>query len=197
MKCAAPVGPFLDTTNGCKHCRKDRFAFETVVRLGIYDGATQQACLRMKQRDALPLGVAMSELLWRRSEHELRRLQADVAVPVPQHWTRKSLRLWSGHNSAEVLARRLASRLGIPFRDDLLWKTRRTPQQHTLTWTQRRSNLRRAFAADFPKKFRDKTVLLVDDVLTTGSTAHETSRALRDAGAGRIAVSVIARGIGQ
>ena len=93
------------------------------------------------------------------------------------------------------MARTLAWRLQTPIRTDLLIKTRRTLAQTDLTPTERRANLRNAFAC--PRvDLRGATVLLVDDVLTTGTTAHRCSVELRRASAGRILVAVAARGIG-
>ncbi|MEX1096485.1 MAG: phosphoribosyltransferase family protein, partial [Planctomycetales bacterium] len=122
-----------------------------------------------------------------------RAADAACVVPVPHHWTD---RLRGRPNAAETVALVLARRLRVEFAGSILCKTRRTPAQASLTPAQRRTNLRRAFRARgrIPAGI---TVLLVDDILTTGTTAHEAARHLRSAGAERVLVAVLARGLGR
>src|SRR5262249_56284673 len=106
------------------------------------------------------------------------------------HWRRRWRR---GYNQSEVLAQALTDRLRVPCRPDWLRRVRHTPQQVGQSATERRENVRNAFAAPARAQLRGKTVLLVDDVLPTGSTASDAARALRTAGAARIVVAVLAR----
>lgn len=193
-RCGAPVGPYLDTSRGCRHCRNDRFAFESVVRFGVYERSLKRACLRMKHPHGTRLALCLAEMLWNASAGPLRDVEAKAVVSVPRHWSRCFGR---SHHAAETLGRALARRLGVPFRSDPLRKIGRTQRQATLTPDKRRKNVRGAFSAELSDDLRNATLLLVDDVLTTGSTAHEAAKALRKAGAGRIVVAVIARGLGQ
>jgi len=193
-RCAAPVGPHLNTADGCLHCRDDSFAFESVIRLGVYESLLRRVCTRMKHREATPLAFASADLLWKLRAEELRAVDANAVVAVPRHWTRN----WSAdHHSAESLGRRIAKHLGVPFRLDILRMVRRTPRQASLKPTQRRGNLRGAFTAEMTDELQRSTLLLVDDVFTTGTTANQVSRALRKAGAGKVVVAVLARGLGR
>jgi ComF family protein len=194
VRCAAPVGPFLDTRNGCFHCKKERFAFESVIRLGVYDGELRTGCLRAKFAGGEPVSAALAGLLIEQESERLQRAAANVIVAVPHHWTQ---RFWRTHNPAAVLAHTLARRLKVPYDGHILAKSRRTPPQTGLSATERRKNLRGAFRVWGREALAGRTVLLVDDVLTTGTTANEASKALRDAGAERIVVAVIARGLGN
>lgn len=190
-RCSAPVGPFLDTTHGCVHCSKDRFAFERVFSVAPYDAALRQACLAAKNGND-GLAVALAELLWLREADSLRVASIEVVVPVPHHWTERLVRR---HLPPATIGRILARRMCVRFEPHLLVKTRRTPAQTDLTPTERRTNLRNAFAC--PRvDFHGATVLLIDDVLTTGTTAHRCSTELKRAGASRILVAVAARGLG-
>jgi ComF family protein len=119
----------------------------------------------------------------------LRALAAEVVIPVPLHWRR---RLARGYNQSEVLARALAGALGLPCRPVWLRRVRPTPQQTRQTPAGRRTNVRGAFRCRPWARLRGRTVLLVDDVLTTGSTCDEAARALRAAGAVRVVVAVLA-----
>lgn len=193
VRCAAPVGPHLETSSGCIHCRNDRFAFERVLRLGVYDGALRKAVLRSKDIPGQPLLMALEALLWDSQCEALSRAGFDLVVPVPRHWTQ---RLFRSQDPPAVLSRRLARRLHAPHNTHILAKVRRTPAQSSLTPSQRRTNVRNAFRTIGGATLTGLTVLLVDDVLTTGATAHEVSKTLRAAGAGTVVVAVLARGLG-
>lgn len=193
LRCGAPVGPHLDAANGCVHCRQDRFAFERVVCLGVYDGPLRAACLRLKQPGSEPLAAALAGLLGERVRAALGPVSIDRIVSVPEHWSRS---LWRVHNPAVTLAEALTRRLKVPRSGSILAKVRRTPAQAGLMPSQRRTNLRGAFEVWGGSTLSGRTVLLVDDILTTGTTAQEASKALKRGGAERIFVAVLARGLG-
>ncbi len=110
--------------------------------------------------------------------------EIDVVVPIPLHWHRRVAR---GYNQAEAIARPLARRLGLP-QVRALRRHRWTRPQALLGRGQRRANLRRAFAlrAHHADRIEGQRVLLVDDVLTTGSTLENAARCLRQGGAGSV-----------
>jgi ComF family protein len=193
-RCAATIGPFASVADGCGWCRKEKFRFERVIRLGAYDGVLRDAVLRMKRHTGEGLAECLGELWAAHSELALRSLGADVLVPVPLHWRR---RLERGYNQSEALAAALAVRLKVPCRPGWLQRIRYTPQQKGQAPTDRLANVRNAFRAVARRELQGRTVLLVDDVLTTGSTADEAARTLRQAGAGRVVVAVLARAHGQ
>lgn len=193
QRCAAPVGPHLDTSGGCVYCRRDRLAFQRAICLGVYGGLLRSACLQAKQSSGREAAAGLAELLWKRERESLQSIGADCVVAVPHHWTD---RLRGRHNAAETIGLVLARRLLVPYAGSILRKTRRTPPQTSLLPSQRRKNLRQAFRSRgrFPAGV---TVLLVDDVLTTGTTAHEAARQLIAAGVERVVVAALARGLGR
>jgi ComF family protein len=176
--------------HGCTHCRGLTLHFEQAVRLGPYEGALREVVLRLKHAP----GALLAELLGERwavwCEPRLRALQADVVVPVPLHWLRRFRR---GYNQSEALARSLAQHLGLPCRPGWLRRIRNTPHQTGRSPSGRRSNVQDAFRARPRAALHGRTVLLIDDVLTTGSTCSEAAKALRKAGAARVVVAVLAR----
>lgn len=186
--CAATIGPFVPSADGCLRCRGERFAFARVLRLGPYEGLLREAILRMKELSGESLAEVLGELWARRLAPQLANELPDVVIPIPLHWWR---RLQRGYNQSEAVARALAAALGRPCRPSLLRRVRPTPVQHHLGPAERRENLRGAFRARMGVK--GLRVLLIDDVLTTGSTADAAARALRDAGAAQVVVAVLAR----
>lgn len=192
LRCGAPSGPHTDTTAGCIHCRRDHFAFETVVCLGVYQNELRRACLRAKHPGGGPLAAALGRLLHRQRQADLVRLRCDLIVAVPHHWTER----WRHpHQASEILARTLADTLRSDYGGPILSKVRRTPAQASLPASRRRTNLRGAFRARRRKDLSGAAVLLVDDVLTTGATSQEAAKSLLRAGAHRVAVAVAARAL--
>lgn len=194
LLCGAAIGPFLDPSGGCQYCCRDKFAFEQVIRLGVYDAELRAACLRSKQRGFAPVAAGLAGLLWSFESPSLTKATIDLIVPIPQFWLQSWFR---PHNTADVIATILSRRLHLPMKNHVLKKIRWTPPQSRLTPTQRRTNLRNAFAATRAQSLAGATVLLVDDVMTTGTTAHEAAKVLRKAGAKHVLLAVIARGLGR
>jgi ComF family protein len=191
-RCALPAGPYADLRGGCGDCRGRSLGFDAAVALGPYDGTLRDLCLRLKHdRDAW-LAPWLSDL-WaeaRREAIDRLDLPPDAwIVPVPLHWRRHWER---GYNQAEALARGLSRRLGYPVKRPLR-RIAETKKLATMSATDRTEALRDAFRARPTRALKDRTILLVDDVLTTGATSGAAARALKKAGAGRVVVAVIAR----
>jgi ComF family protein len=189
--CAATVGPYAHLADGCPACRTERFAFEQVVRFGsFHEGPWKEIIHRLKHHTGDGLAEVLGGLWARHAEPRLRPLSAELVIPVPLHWLR---RLWRGYNQSQPLAQALASRLGLPCRPHLLRRIRATPEQKKQSPTDRRIHLAGAFEAQPHPDLHGRKVLLVDDVMTTGSTASDAARALRRAGAAAVIVAVLAR----
>lgn len=188
--CAIRVGPYIDTTRGCLACSNADHRFDAAIRLGNYEGKLRDLCLSFKSIHNELLGKALAGLLMQYQGDALRAVDADVIVSVPLHFFRRVVR---GFNQAESVARRLACELNLPHRSRILKRIRRTKPQSELKREQRRDNVQGAFRATADAKLRGATVLLVDDILTTGATCSEAARALKVAGAARVVVAVIAR----
>jgi ComF family protein len=188
-RCAATIGPHALVENGCPLCRDYHFHFDGVLRMGPYEGLLREVILQMKHGNAESLAESMGDLWAEHSASRLRQIGAEVIVPVPLHWRRRWTR---GYNQSEALAWALASKLRLPCKPSWLRRTRHTPQQTLQTPAQRRQNVRGAFKARSAARLRGKTVLLVDDVLTTGTTGSEAAQALREAGAAKVVVAVLA-----
>jgi ComF family protein len=192
-RCAGTIGPFAMIDGRCHACRNESFAFEQVLRLGRYDGLLRQVVLRLKNQRGEGLAELLGECWAKEASPRFAALHCDSVVPVPLHWRR---RWYRGYNQSAALCRGLATCLGLPYHTSWLRRVRHTPQQTAQTPAARKTNVRGAFRARQGAPLAGRTILLVDDVMTTGATANEAARALRAGGAARIFVAVLARAQG-
>jgi ComF family protein len=189
-RCALRIGPYSDTSHGCPACRRAQHRFDAVIRLGDYDGKLRDACLSFKSVRNESLGGVFARLLVDQRGCLLRGAGAHMVIAVPLHFSRRFAR---GFNQAESLARHLARALQLPHHSRILKRVRSTRPQSELKPHERRENVASAFRAKQRPALKGATVLLVDDILTTGATCSEAARALKAAGAARVTVVVIAR----
>jgi ComF family protein len=192
-RCSSSVGPHVPLTDGCVHCREKTLAYDRALRLGPYEGLLREVIIRLKNSREETLAEIIGGIWARHLTPRLRDLSPHAVVPVPLHWTR---RYWErGFNQSEILARCLGQSLQIPCYPYCIRRLRRTPRQtYLISEAARRDNVRGAFQARSQYSLAGKTVLLVDDVLTTGATANEAARALRVLKPSRIIVVVLAHG---
>ncbi len=190
-RCALKVGPFADLRGGCAVCRDRALGFDAALALGTYDGELRELCLRLKHERNAWLAPCLSELLVEARRDAFRELCLDDAlvVPVPLHWWRYWRR---GYNQAEALAEGIAKQLKLPIRRSLK-RVVGTRRLAGLSRSARGEVIRDVFRARAHSRMMGRTVLLVDDVLTTGATCSAAARALKKAGAARVVVTVLAR----
>ena len=177
---------------GCPRCQRRRYYFSQAVALGSYHAELQQVVLRMKRPAFEPLtrtmGLYLAELVRdrlrrtgrgsdRADPHALVATAADGARILPSCWPRR----W-----AQVMR--------LPVSTQLLRCRRKAKKQGTLRPTERFKNVRGTFCVSSGYDITDANVLIVDDIMTTGATASEAARVLRQAGARTVYVAVVARG---
>lgn len=114
----------------------------------------------------------------------------DIIISVPMYKNKKAVR---GYNQSELIAKEIAKQMELTFEKDVLIKQKNTKVQSTLTGKQREENIKNAFAIINSEKIRNKKIILVDDIYTTGSTVNECSKMLKQAGAREICVVAIAK----
>ena len=164
--------------------------FNASFAMGPYRGDLRELCLLLKHERNAWLALWLSELFVEARRDVFGTLPANtLVVPVPLHWWRQWER---GYNQAEALAEGVARQLKLPVRR-VLKRVVGTPKLADLGVTARGDVMRGAFRARRRSKIIGRTVLLVDDVLTTGATCGAAARALKQAGAVRIVVAIIAR----
>ncbi len=188
-RCGAPVGLYTDLTRGCGQCHRESFAFDGVIRLGVYEGQMRLASLRAKASGGGTLARGLANLLVSQKRSRFDEQSFDLVIPIPEHWTR---RIVHSHYAAETISRQIARRLHACWSRRILLKSRRTPKQATSPTPLRRQHQQGSFAVPNVKQISGKSILLVDDILTTGSTAHAAAKTLKNAGAAHVTVAVIA-----
>jgi ComF family protein len=192
-RCAGSIGPFAVFEGRCRACRDEQFAFEQVMRLGPYEGLLREVILRLKHQAGEGLAELLGECWADQAAAQLEALHVDAIVPVPLHWLRRWRR---GYNQSAALGYGLSMRSRVPLQTSWLRRIRNTPEQTRQTPAGRKANVRGAFRVRRGAPVKGRNILLVDDVMTTGATANEAARALGEAGAGRVAVAVLARAQG-
>jgi ComF family protein len=192
--CAVCGYPFdFDPGEGaiCSACLAHPPSFVRARSVMRYDDASKKLILALKRADRLDLAPAFSRWLKRAGLEFL--VHADVIVPVPLH----RRRLWQRrYNQSAVLAQWLAAISGKTADPLSLIRVRHTPSQGEMPSAKaRRRNVRGAFRVPPERKaaVREKCVLLVDDVFTTGATLDACARALSRAGAREVLVLTLAR----
>lgn len=194
--CCACCGlPFEFEAGGaalCGACARERPPFDCARAVMRYDEASRGLILAFKHGDRLHMAPAFGTWL-KRAGSDLIAV-ADLAVPVPLHWTRLFARRY---NQAAVLAHALRAAGGPPVGVDWLLRRRRTPSQGKRSAAAREHNVRAAFALKPGREVRGKRILLIDDVFTTGATVGECARVLRRAGAASVSVLTLARTVRQ
>jgi ComF family protein len=148
----------------------------------VYGGSIAHAIVRMKYEPRPDLARPLGDLLWASIEPHCAALGDVVVVPVPLHPARLAER---GFNQSALIAHCVARRLRAPLALALA-RTRDTPRQTTLDRQRRARNMAGAFVVRQVDTVANRTVVLVDDVRTTGATLSACAAALRCAGAARV-----------
>ncbi len=199
LRCSAPLpaahGVEVDIPKSCFYCERRKWSFRHAYCYTAYSGMAARAARKIKQPNCESLAIELGQRigLWLKDFEAFDAKIYDYIVPVPQHWFR---RVTVRYNQAEVLAENIASTLSIPITRRLLYRTRWTDKQGTKTIVERRNGVKDSFGCKLSSETKEAKILVVDDIVTSGATAHEAASALRKAGARRIDVVAFARGVG-
>ena len=194
---AQPIGPDICIRCGnpltvrglCQQCRQDPpDPLRGIRGVFFYNGPIAQSIRSLKYHGVRPLAPILAAHL--ASYIEEHPVPFDGVIPVPLHPEKLASR---GFNQSELLAGGVTETLGMPLRTDLLERTRATRPQAQLNRRQRLQNVADAFAPIEGVRLHGETLLLIDDVATTGATLRACARALRRAGAGDIWALTVAR----
>lgn len=180
----------------CGHCLHHPPAFSCTHIPFSYEYPLNQLIHKFKYRRHLTsgklLGQMLADYLKHHAENGEHWCKPELIVPAPMHWLKRWQR---GFNQAEILGHYVANELQIPLATHIIKRIHKTPAQKELTRTERQKNLRKAFAITEKNRLiiKDKSIALIDDVVTTTATVRELSQLLVSAGAKDVQVWALAR----
>ncbi len=189
-RCAIRLGPHVPIESRCTWCRTQRLRFRSARALFTYDGVVRDLIHAAKFHQRTYAAERLADLFAAGFERKDFPEGVSVIVPVPMHRREERMR---DTNLVRMLSERLGKKIHVKRDAGALVQTRMASPQFTLDPAQRRRNVEGLFAAREGLDLKGREVLLVDDILTTGATANECVNALRDAGADKVHVAVIAR----
>ncbi len=188
--CGKPLS-FGDNKSICINCLKIQRYFSKGKVIGVYEGLLRQCILDFKYMGqwqlAKPLGTLMGEFvkLWGDMNRDI------ILIPVPLHEERYNER---GYNQSQLLAEYVRDVTGLSISTDNLLRINPTEPQKGLTTVEREENLENAFNLVCPDEVRERTILVIDDIMTTGVTVNQCSKVLVRAGAKDVKVLALAAG---
>lgn len=189
MKCGKQLGDVREEY--CVDCSREQHFF--VQGMALYEyGSMADSLFRFKNACRAEYARFYGRELWQRRGKWLLSLKADALVPVPVHASRMYQR---GYNQAALIAKELSRLSGIPVNEKLIAKVKSTKEQKGLGRRQRQNNLKRAFKI-LQNDVKLSTIVIIDDIYTTGSTIDAVAELLLQAGVCKVYYMVMAIGHG-
>lgn len=155
-----------------------------------YTGSLKRIIHDMKFRQQQRYAIHLQWLIEQHINKEI-LVSIDYVIPVPLHAQRLKER---GYNQTESIFKNWSVAVGVPWMPELLERVRHTIPQWELKSTARKNNIKGAFVVTHPEMVRNKDILLVDDIITTGITLDECAKVLKKAGAASVHALVVASG---
>ena len=188
-RCGLGLRGAFDAQWLCSACRTTPLAFDMARSPWWYDGPAQEAIRQFKYSRRWRIGQHLAQDMAAIARSSLPLDTVDAVLPIPRHWLKSRL---AGFHPSAYLARAVAQSLNKPYEPRALHQTRWTATQTRLRGRQRFHNVHRAFTAT-DALVAQRSLLLVDDVLTSGATANACARTLKEAGAQRVFLLTAAR----
>lgn len=174
----------------CGDCARYRHRFVRGRSLYRYESVAG-ALFQFKYHGRQEYADFWGEELYRHLGKDIQRMKADAIIPVPLHKSRLNVR---GYNQAALLGKALARRLGVQFCDKLVLRCRNTVPQKQLSYAERQNNLKKAFKLRV-NDVKLNTVIIIDDIYTTGSTVDALTETLLEGGVREVYVITLAAGV--
>ena len=187
--CGRPVEGFTGEYV-CEDCETHRPEFDRAAAALRFEGRARLMVLDFKFNRHLWLRDDLADFLEAAVRARLDVPSVDVVIPMP---TTRVHRWYRGYNQCEPIARLLAKRIGRRCDSGSLVRCGNPSRQSSLTEAERRENVKGTFSVRRPSLVRGRTVLVVDDILTTGATMSEAAHALKESGAARVWAATLAR----
>ncbi|MDP8230718.1 MAG: ComF family protein [Candidatus Gorgyraea atricola] len=193
VKCGKKLSGGPEMKELCNDCKEDTLYFDKALSVFHYDGAIKKLVHDFKYKKITsPVKEFTRSTIDFMKEHGMAK-DLDLVLSVPMHRSRLFKR---EINPSRVLAENIAKIMHVQYSDGVLKKTINTPPQSSLPRNERIKNIKKSFSLQKNKitHIKDKNMLLVDDLFTTGSTVNECARILKEAGSRQVEIITLARG---
>jgi ComF family protein len=188
--CGLPFEYAVDENTLCGECLQERPGYSRARSVFAYNDTSRSLILKLKFQDEMGFSAILSKWLAQTGQELI--AASDLIVPVPLHYFRLVRRRY---NQSSLLAAHLAKLSQLPMNQQALKRVKATTPQSGLSENQRKENVKRAFEVGNPDAVKNKSVLLIDDVMTTGSTIDACTKVLLETGASAVNVLTLARTI--
>lgn len=192
LKCGIPFNSGIGRDHICGTCLTSRVYFTKARAVGFYEGVLQEAIHRLKYNRKTLLAKPLGAIMMSSHLDSIDFKSYDFLIPVPLHFKRLRER---GFNQSLFLARSIGKRYEIPIDYMSLKRIKWESPQINLSREERERNVKGVFSLSNESGFRDKSILLVDDVYTSGATVNECARVLTKAGTVRVDVLTLCRAV--
>lgn len=198
VRLLSPACPYCEkaSIDGFTHTKcKKKYGLDGLCSVWDYEGVIRKAILTLKYKYSTEVGKELANLFVKRlmtGGTPVSQIKDMVLVPIPLHWHRENVR---GFNQSEEIGKLVAREMGWGFNADLLVKKKSTISQAQLSVEMRKQNLKGVFSLNPNHTLNalPSTLILFDDVFTTGSTLKESAKVLKRAGAEKVWGMTIAR----
>lgn len=187
IKCSTPLRMIEDGPT-CEQCINSKYYFDRAISVVKYEADIKTLIYKFKYSSHTYLATTLGLIMAHKLKEE--GIEADIIIPVPLHKNREKER---GFNQATLIGKYISKEVNIPLDTDILIRTKNTEVMHNLTRRERLENVKEAFKVSNKRVIRNKDILLVDDIFTTGATVDACSKELVDSGARSVTVLTFAR----
>ena len=188
-ECADKIGYYNNRINSLNLPETIENYCDGMVCIGQYKDSLKEALKRFKFSNKPSFHRGFGKLLAVKIQNTMQCDQIDLIISVPLHMKRQRER---GYNQSQLIANYTAHQLGIPYKNNVLIKISESKSQSTLRRNERLLNVQGLFKTVNAKEINNKNILIIDDIITTGSTVNQCSKALKEAGARSVIAGAIA-----
>ena len=187
QKCGKPLR--VSDDEYCHDCRTRGHAFDQGTALFAYDAMIRQGIYRFKYENKREYADFYAEQIVKRLGNQILSWKPDAIIPIPLHKSRQRAR---GFNQSQLIAERVGRQLSIPVFNNLIKREKKTTAQKELNDLERQNNLKKAFKIS-QNDVKLDTVILLDDIYTTGSTMDAAAALLKNTGVKKVFFVALSR----
>lgn len=191
MQCGKPVRK--KEQEYCYDCAHTHHYYDQGRAVWLHQDPVKQSIYRFKYHNQREYGKYYAKAMEKYCGDFIRRVKPEVLIPVPLHVSKRRKR---GYNQAEILAKELGKLMGLPVADELVERVKKTTPQKQQNRQRRKENLMHAFALRYRIR-KVKSVLVIDDIYTTGNTIDQIAKILKEAGVEKVYFLTISIGQGN